>query len=140
MSIVLGGPDAWRVHRKGQFVLALQHVGIGDGEDEPALVIWPSRPAPGAGAMVICLSAVGQYLDSKTGMPTPHAIASYQQALEAMKLSSTDRYAVRQLCDIVFEFAPDLIRMPPRIQRAGLPAEVEAITAYVDGQKVGEMH
>lgn len=128
-SLVLGGPDALRVYRKGQFGVALQHI-----DDEESICIWPLRKQPGAGAFIVGLRSLHQYFDAHTARPTRYAFLSCMQALDVMKIGATDRHALHQLLDVLYEYAPDLVVMPPDLRPRELPAGLESAEIIVDGK------
>jgi hypothetical protein len=138
--IVFGGKDSYKVWTHGQFACALQHVN-----DQPSMVIWPRRAAPGAGAFIVGIKALHQYFQEpfEKGRPSEYGIASCIEALDVMKLSPTDRHACIQLMDILYQYADDLVRMPPDLTPADLsPAvkkAVEKIELLANGDPVAEV-
>jgi hypothetical protein len=138
--IVFGGKDCYKVWTHGQFACALQHIN-----DQPSMVIWPRRAAPGAGAFIVGHKALHQYFREpfEHGKPSEYGISSCIQALDVMKLSPTDKHACIQLMDILYQYADDLIRMPPdtspRELAPAVAKAVEKVELLANGETVAEV-
>ncbi len=139
-GIVPGGKDAIKVYRKGQFCVSIEHV---NGEE--SLCIWPLRRQEGAGAMVVGLSALHQYFEQpyERGRPSRYGMVSCMQALDVMKIGATDKGALIQLLDILYEYAPDVKDAPPDLRPAKTPKGIDGAELLVDGEvvsRVGSVH
>ena len=112
MPVILGGQNARKTWKRGQFGLSLQYV---NGEE--SLCVWPLRGLKGAGAMVIGLSAAHLYADSKTGGPTPHLIESCMSGLSVMNIDYAP-WALKALADVILDELPELVNMKPEPMEA----------------------
>ena len=124
MGIVVGGPNARKVRRIGEFVLAFQYVN-----DEEAMVLYPARPSRSAGAFVVCLSSAYKYAGSN-GYPTKYML---EQAVTACKVMDMQpgRSTLRAIIDVIVDGLVDLIEMKP------MPAEFEQPMGEVEVQADG---
>lgn len=132
MGVMLGGKNAWKMFRQRDIAGALQWVN-----DEPALVLWPARWRPGAGAFIVCLSSAWKYASSD-GFPTTYCL---EQAIQAAKVMGMEpgRYEVQNIVEAILDRLEDLIRMPPKPterQLGGKP--VGEMALIVDGKVVAE--
>ncbi len=98
---MLGGPKA-----RGQRILRGIVVSYQYVDGEPALVLFPLRKFPGAGAMIICLSAAWQYTDDN------YLVQSAQKGAEMMGLGST-KAAIYSVATVINECLEDLVKMKP---------------------------
>lgn len=116
MPVILGGPTALRVKRKGDIVISFQHI---NGEE--AMCLYPAIKKAGSGSYVVCLSAAHKYVE-------PEYLA--QAAVTAAKVMGfePDRSLLFRIKDIIIENLEDLIRMTPE------PLELE-----MAGHKVAEV-
>lgn len=117
MPVILGGPTALAIRRKGDLMISFQHV---NGEE--AMILYPARPRMGAGGYCICLSAAWKYADEK-GL----ALGAIRAA-EVMGFGRYDRSALFRIKDAILENLPDLVNMKPE------PKELAE-----EGAKFGEM-
>ena len=126
MGIVVGGKHAWRVHRKGDIVVAFHWIN-----GEPAMVLFPARPNTlGAGAFCVALSAAFKYAES-TGYPTRYCIEQAAKAAKQMGMY-TDRFTIHRIADAILEGIEDLLDMPPEPRAAELDRRKR-------GRVIGEM-
>lgn len=132
MGVMLGGKNAWRVFRQRDIAGALQWVN-----DEPALVLWPARWRPGAGAFVLALSSAWKYADAD-GYPTPYCL---EQAVHAARIMGMDGgyHEVKSIVEVILDRLEDLIRMPPKPTQRQLGGKpIGEMALIVDGKVVAE--
>lgn len=97
-GITLGGENALSTRRHGDVACAFQFVN-----DEPAMVLWPTRRT-GVAAYIVCLSAAWQYDE-------PRYLA--QQAKVACELWGFDDGQWYRVAKIINDGLGDLVKMPP---------------------------
>jgi hypothetical protein len=107
MGITVGGDKAWKTRRAGDIFISYQWVN-----EEPAMLLYPARPGPGAGVYAIALSSAWRYADSDTGMPTHYLIQQADVAAEVMGMLATTS-TLRAIADAIVDGLPDLVEMPP---------------------------
>lgn len=136
MPVQIGGAKAWKVRQHGDIGVSFQWVN-----DEPAMILFPARRSlPGAGAVVICLSAAFKYADSRTGAPTPYLVNFSVQAAQQLGFTNSDTYAARKIAEVIVDSLPDLVDMPPEPQQFSQD-QAQAIgemAIKIDGQTVHE--
>lgn len=131
MGLMVGGDDAWKVHRTGELVVAFHWVGSGGNDPEPTMCLYPAHPSRKAGVVMIGLSAAYKYVDSRSGDPTPYLVQQCVPFSEHMGMVITSG-TLRKIANTVVDFIPDLLAMPNE------PDELDAIRRAKEG-KVGEM-
>ena len=107
MGITVGGEKAWRVRRKGEFVVSYQWIN-----GDPCMLVFPANPGRGAGVFAIALDSAWKYADSQTGGPTHYLFQQADMALEVMGMIATTS-ALRAVADVIVDGLPDLVEMPP---------------------------
>lgn len=107
MGIILGGPKAWKVTKKGNIACAFHWVN-----KEPAMCLFPVPKRAGGAGFIICLSALHKYANSD-GSPTPYLISQAVTAANVMALDTT-RATYHLIADVIMLNIPDLVRMPPK--------------------------
>ena len=131
MGIVVGGNDAWKVHKAGELVVAFHWVGSGGEDPEPTMCLYPAIPSRKAGVVMIGLSSAHRYADSKSGDPLPYLVQQTPVFANHMGMVLTSG-TLRKIADAVVDFMPDLLRMPPE------PPELDAIRRAKEG-KAGDL-
>lgn len=106
MGLIVGGPRAWKVAKKGNVVRAYHWVN-----GEPAMVLFPAQKKIGAAAFVICLSAAHLYARAD-GYPTEYLVKQSITAAKVMAMD-TERSTLRNIADVILDGMEDLIKMPP---------------------------
>ncbi len=136
MPVQIGGAKAWKVRQHGDIAVSFQWVN-----DEPAMILFPARRSlPGAGAVVICLSAAFKYADARTGGPTPYLIHFSVQAAQQLGFTNSDTFAARKIAEVIVDSLPDLVDMPPEPQQFN-QEQAQAIgemAIKIDGETVHE--
>lgn len=130
-QITFGGKGCWKKFAKGDFLVFLQHVN-----SEESIVLAPRRKREGAGVFVVGLSSLPYYFDSKRGMPTEYGIKTIIAGMKVMGLDPNDRFAIRGVIDCLYEYAPDLVQMPPDLDGPAAPKWLEAVDVLVNGELV----
>jgi hypothetical protein len=104
----LGGTRSYRQHESRGYHVSLEWI-----EGEPAMVIWPSRAGGDMdiGAFAICLSSAAVYADP-SGKPTEECFIRCAMALPDMGKAML-HIELNTLVDVVMQFMPDLLAMPP---------------------------
>lgn len=105
-----GGTTAWRTHSFRGYLVSLEWF-VGSRSTEPILMIQDEKAGFDAGALGICLSSIGKYVDER-GSAAPGVMPHIWRALDTMGKPMLDIEA-RTLLDVIVRFAPDLIKMPP---------------------------
>ena len=134
MPVILGGETAWKVAKRGEFVVSHQWIS-----GEPAMCVYRhARRTPDAGALVVRLQDCHKWADPVTGSVNPdYAVPMTVRALSIMGGFPTST-AAGALMDTVLMGIPDLIAMPPEpIRKPQGPAIADAILR-VDGEVVRE--
>jgi hypothetical protein len=105
---MIGGKNAWKQRVLGDIVVSLQWVN-----GEPAMILWPKvKRSNHAGAFVICLSAIHQYVHSNGYPNADYLIPKAEEACQVMALD-VSTYSIRHVADAILESVEDLVRMPP---------------------------
>jgi hypothetical protein len=119
MSVIIDGNQAYKVFspERGSVNVALRWFAVGSGEERPAMFLFPKPHVrkDGAGAFVIPLSLAFQYqsLDIGKRGDMRMVIQAANDAAKAMLLTS-DKYTLTNICDVIFNYLPELIAMPPK--------------------------
>lgn len=100
-------------YRSGQMLVIFGYVPNAAGTDlEPCMALITSRKrALGNNAYLICLSSAQKYMDA-SGNPTRELITETLPHIMAVLDIHTQTEGMR-LVDAIWNFLPDLIRMPP---------------------------
>ena len=136
MPVQIGGAKAWKVRQHGDIAVSFQWVN-----EEPAMILFPARRSlPGAGAVVICLSAAFKYAHPKTGAPTPYLVEFSVLAAAQLGFAKTDTFAARKIAEVIVDSLPDLVDMPPEPQQFNQEqaAAIGELSIKVDGETVHE--
>jgi len=104
----LGGARSYAQREAKGYTVSLEWI-----EGEPAMVIWPSRAGGDAdvGAFAICLSSAAVYADP-SGKPTEECFLRCAMALPDLGKAML-HIELHALVDVVMQFMPDLLTMPP---------------------------
>ena len=133
MGVMLGGEKAWKVRDKGDFAVSFQWVN-----EEPAIVLFPTRKGVGLGAFVLCLSALHNYVNSDGYPVTDYLISQSMKAAKVMGFSGLG-FEVKRIADAILDSAEDLLAMPPEPVGINEKQRNEAIgeaTIKVDGKTI----
>lgn len=138
MGMVVGGDKAWKMKHHGELVVAFHWVGSQGAEQEPALCLFPRYPAPGAGVVIIGLSAAYKYADAKTGEPTEYLLHQTIPFAQHMGMILTSGL-LRKIADAIVDELPELVAMPPEpttfeLERRAAEARVGEMDIKVDGE------
>ena len=123
-----GGQTAHKTTTFRGYLVSLEWF-VGKRSTEPMMVIQSARAGIDAGAFGICLSSIGAYADPSGG-PAAGALEICKGELANLGRAPLD-FEARALLDVILQFAPDLILMPPapmdvrRQESAGPMLEVE---------------
>ena len=133
MSVLIGGPSARFIRRKGDICAAFQYVN-----DEPAMCLFPAIKRANSGAFIICESAAYQYTDDR------HLISQAMNASEVMGMDNT-KHTVMRIADCILVWMDDLLMMPPKpddlVEDAAQKALAAEATFTVNGEsKTFEVH
>lgn len=131
MGMILGGPKAWKIFKKGNIVCAMHWVN-----NEPAIVLFPHPKPMGAAGYIICLSAAHKYVNSD-GYPTPYMIQASATAAQVMGLDIT-KMTISLIADVITEHIEDLVKMPPEPDWKEKEKTVGEVSLLVDGNKIAE--
>lgn len=113
---------------------------VGRRSSEPMMVIQSDRRDANAGALGICLSSIGAWADPSGG-PSEGAEQRARDALETLGRANLGVEA-HNLLDVVLQFAPHLIAMPPTPRKVQLDAKgmpIWDITRKENGKVVQEV-
>lgn len=104
----LGGVRSYRQAEAKGYVVSLEWIS-----GEPAMVIWPARAGGDieVGAFAICLSSAAVYADP-SGKPTDECFLRCAMALPDLGKALL-HIELNTLVDVVMQFMPDLLTMPP---------------------------
>ena len=131
MGIILGGPDAWKIRKQGDIVIAYHWVN-----GEPAMILWPERKPLGCVPYCIGMSHAYKYA-LNTGYPTQYCM---QQAVIAAKVMGMDagRETAKRIVEIILDGLEDLVKMPPEREKKDTSPPLGVATLYQGGSKVVE--
>lgn len=121
-----GGQDSYATHEFKGYLVTLEWF-IGARSTEPMMCIQSARGGIDAGMLGICLSSIGAYADPSGGQ----AKGAMTRCMEALATLGKAPLAMeaRTLLDVILQFAPKLILMPPTprdvIQAAQPPSTIE---------------
>lgn len=129
MGLILGGPEAWKIRKQGDIVVAYHWVN-----GEPAMVLWPERKPLGCVPYCIGMSHAWKYATNR-GYPTPYCV---QQAIVAAKVMGMDagRENCKHIVEIILDGLEDLIRMPDAKPKKDNSPALGVATLYQGGAKV----
>ncbi len=120
MSVIIDGDQAYKVFspERGLVNVALRWFSAdGKQEERPAMFLYPKPHVrkDNAGTFVIPLDVAYQYqgLDLGHQKDLHLAITAANDAAKAMKLD-VDKFVITNICDVIFNYLPDLIQMPPK--------------------------
>ena len=110
--VAFGGPECWKVARKGDVAISFQWLDTGheSGEDQPCMCLYKANATSRSGAFVIPQEASYHYANRR-GDPTAHLFAAAFKAAVQMGFFP-DQSTVNRVVDIVVEYLPELVRMP----------------------------
>jgi hypothetical protein len=132
MGITVGGEKAWKTRTHGELFVSYQWVN-----DEPAMLIFPTRPIDQAGCFAIALSSAWKYADSTTGGPTEYLFEQADNAARVMGMFQT-KDTLRKIATVIVDGLPDLVDMPPAPQ-AFTPLPKGEMKLKLDGQTVAHV-
>lgn len=120
----VGGKNAHASHEFKGYVVSMEW---DESDGEPLMLIWSASAGRHAGVFGICLSSVGKYA-KPNGTPEDEGI---MECAKALPLLGRDLRPgeLNTLMDVVMQFLPDLIRMPPAPRMLRRKAQGEA---YMD--------
>jgi hypothetical protein len=104
----VGGANAHATHEFKGYVVSLEWDEV-DGE--PMMMIWPALSGKESGVYGIALSSAAVYADA-TGKPTNEGLFRLGKALTLLGRDVLP-IELHRLCDVVMQFLPNLLRMPP---------------------------
>lgn len=148
MSVIVDGNQAYKIFspERGSVNVALRWFSADARKEErPAMFLFPKPHVrrEGAGAFVIPLDVAFQYqaLDLGHGGDLRVAIEAASDAARTMGLTP-DKYTISNICDVIFNYLPDLIAMPPKrmlMDKQQLAGNaIGELSIKVDGQTVHE--
>lgn len=125
-----GGPNAYATYiYKGYLVSMEWFVGL--RSTEPMMVIRNAKQGHEHGAVGICLSSIGKYADPDTGSNAARgAIKACYEHLDCLGAANLPIEANR-LLDVILQYAPALILMPPTprdVVREAMPDPIIDVT------------
>lgn len=112
-----------------------------DAQDgEPVMLMWSAIGGQGAGVFGICLSSAGKYADP-SGRPTEECLVNCAAALPTLGRAMLN-VEVTTLVDVVMNFMPELLMMPPAPKQVRLDGKGAALFEITqqngDGKTVSE--
>lgn len=118
----LGGERSYRQAEAKGYTVSLEWLA-----GEPAMVIWPSRAGGDmdVGAFAICLSSAAVYADP-SGKPTEECFLRCAMALPDLGKAML-HVELNTLVDVVMQFMPDLLTMPPAPKAVRLADKGDAL-------------
>jgi len=131
MGLIVGGPNAWKIRRQGDIVVAYHWVNA-----EPAMVMWPERKPLGCVPYCIGLSHAYKYAKN-TGYPTAYCI---QQAVIAAQVMGMDagRETCKHIVEIILDGLEDLVKMPEERPKKDTSPPLGVATLFQGGSKIVE--
>ena len=117
----VGHGHSWKQATFKGFNVSLEWVGNGR-RSQPCLCIWPASnvfvAGNAPGIWVIGRRAMTEFVgftkEGKcTGLPSEHCFREAKEALTMLGKDKNDQHALKALCDVVIQFADDLVHMPP---------------------------
>lgn len=131
-----GGNAAWKTTTFRGYLVVLEWF-VGAKSVEPMLCIQDAKRGEDSGMFGVCLSSIGVYAD-QSGGPSPGALAACKRALPVLGKAPIDMEA-KALLDVVLQFTPDLIMMPPapvavRQEEVGRPLIEVELKNEADGK------
>lgn len=129
----LGGARSYAQRESKGYIVSLEWV-----EGEPAMVIWPARAGGDAevGAFAICLSSAGVYADP-SGKPTEECFLRCAMALPDLGKALL-HVELNTLVDVVMQYMPDLLAMPPAPRAVRLADRGEALWEITQQDEAGK--
>jgi hypothetical protein len=129
MGLILGGPEAWKIRKQGDIVIAYQWVN-----GEPAMLMWPERKPLGCVPYCIGMSHAYKYAKN-TGYPTEYCI---QQAIVAAQVMGMDsgRETVKHIVEIILDGLEDLVKMPEERPKKDNSPPLGTATLFQGGTKI----
>lgn len=134
MPVQFGGDTAWKKFKKGDICVAFHWVN-----DEPAMVLYPAnRLIHKAGAYIIPLESAYQYAHNNGHPDLVYMREATLKAASVMGFHSPDKHLLHRIIDVIVEYIPDLISMPPvpvdmTIEKA-VQENVGELSIKVDGE------
>jgi hypothetical protein len=118
----VGGQHVHAMHDYKGYTVSMEW----DAQDgEPVMLIWSSISGLGAGVFGICLSSAGKYADP-SGKPTEECFVQCAAALPTLGRAMLN-LEVSTLVDVVINYMPELLCMPPAPRAVRLGAKGEAM-------------
>jgi len=133
----IGGPKTHKTAEFKGYCVSLEW-DMADGE--PVMLIWSPLGGLGAGVFGICLSSAGKYANPD-GRPTEECFMEAAAALPTLGRALI-RLEVSTLVDVIIQFLPDLLTMPPASRASRLEAKgkgiLEVTQTDVNGKVISE--
>lgn len=109
--VAFGGNTAWKQFTKGDIAVSFQWINTAtDDEAQPCMCLYPANRRAEAGAYVLPQGEAWRMVN-RNGNPTQHLMGAAFKAAYALG-SFPDKSTVHRIMDIVWEYMPELVKMP----------------------------
>lgn len=120
--IGVGGLSSHATHEYKGYVVSMEW-DTSDGE--PIMLMWSASGGRDAGVFGICLSSAGKYADPN-GRPTDQGLFECGRALNVLGRALLP-IELNNLVDVVMNYLPELLMMPPAPRAVRKAAKGEAL-------------
>jgi len=135
-----GGPNCYAEHNYRGYSVVMDWF-VGARSTEPMMIIRDEKAGEDHGALGICLSSIGAYVDPDT--PSNAAPGAFFRCVDQLDCLGKMRIPMEAnlLLDVIQRYASDLILMPPTPRQVVRDAQPKAILdVTITDEATGKTH